>query len=235
MELYRCDLFLEDYLFFATTERGNVAETGPFVHNYALTYALDWAKSPWRNEEQKPSYRSELAQVGLRYLTPARLVQGAYLVNQYNTMSESYSLGKGQSIGYPSWGFIKCFRPGGHFQFYALSQTAQTFPLFIRLGKFMTKTRLKVTPATKIKYLDRPSQEYEKMTHPLLNWEDLAPDSRPSVYDILPGVLPSRLVDNAFFMEKPGPFLRVSFPNEAQPVELPLQMGYFGTNLCATW
>jgi hypothetical protein len=40
MHLYRCDLVLHDYLFFATTERGKVAETGPFVHNYALTYAL---------------------------------------------------------------------------------------------------------------------------------------------------------------------------------------------------
>ncbi len=29
MELYRCDLTLHDYLFFATTERGKVAETGP--------------------------------------------------------------------------------------------------------------------------------------------------------------------------------------------------------------
>ncbi len=105
MELYRCDITLHDYLFFATTERGKVAETGPFIHNYALTYALGWAISPWHNEEQKPHYREELASVGQRYVTPAKLVRGSYVVNQYNTMSESYSLGKAQSIGYPGLGF----------------------------------------------------------------------------------------------------------------------------------
>ncbi len=62
MELYRCDITLHDYLFFATTERGKVAETGPFIHNYALTYALGWAIAPWRNEVQKPHYREDLAQ-----------------------------------------------------------------------------------------------------------------------------------------------------------------------------
>ena len=107
MQLYRCDSTLHDYLFFATTERGKAAETGPFIHNYTLTYALGWASSPWRNDVQKPHYREELAQVGYRYVTPARLVRGSYVVSQYNTMTESYHLGKAQSIGYPDWGFIK--------------------------------------------------------------------------------------------------------------------------------
>jgi hypothetical protein len=33
MELYRCYITLQDYLFFATTERGKVAETGPFIRH----------------------------------------------------------------------------------------------------------------------------------------------------------------------------------------------------------
>src|SRR5204863_5239188 len=99
MEMYRCDILLHDYLFFATTERGKVAETGPFIHNYALTYALGWATSAWRNETQQPHYREELRAVGRRYVTPAKLLHGSTLVSQYNTLSESYSLGKGRSIG----------------------------------------------------------------------------------------------------------------------------------------
>src|SRR5438445_8489755 len=109
MEIYRCDITLHDYRFFATTERGKVAETGPFIHNYALTYALGWAISPWYHEEQKPLYREELSRVGKRYITPAQLIRGSSLVSQYNTLSESYSMNKGRSIGYPDWGFIKCF------------------------------------------------------------------------------------------------------------------------------
>src|SRR5947209_14620789 len=97
MQLYCCDITLHDYLFFATTERGKVAETGPFIHNYALTYALGWASSPWRNEIQKPHYHEELAQVGRRYVTPARLIQGSAIVSQYNTMSESYGLEIGRA------------------------------------------------------------------------------------------------------------------------------------------
>jgi CRISPR-associated protein Csc1 len=120
-QVYLCELVMHDYLFFATTERGKVAETGAFIHNYALTYALGWATSPYGNEEQKPNYRTELATVGSRYVTPARLLRGSYLLSQYNTMSENYHLSKGQSIGYPDWGFIKCFRPGATFRFFALS------------------------------------------------------------------------------------------------------------------
>ena len=75
-------------------------------------------------------------------MTPAKLVRGSYVLNQYNTMSESYSLGKTQSIGYPDWGFIKCFRPGTTFHFYVISAEEVHFPHYFRLGKFMAKTVL---------------------------------------------------------------------------------------------
>src|SRR5438105_4032661 len=154
MELYRCDLILHDYLFFATTERGKVAETGPFLHNYALTYALGWANAPWYNDPQQPHYRGELGQAGRRYVTPGKLRHGSTLLNQYNTLGESYSLGKGRSIGYPDWGFIKCFRPGTTFRCYVISADAVVLPRFVRLGKFMAKTRLLVTPAAALQTRD---------------------------------------------------------------------------------
>src|SRR5438128_3438987 len=188
MELYRCDIALHDYLFFATTERGKVAETGPFIHNYALTYALGWATSLWRNEEQRPHYREELARVGQRYVTPARLVRGSYVLSQYNTMSESYSLGKAQSIGYPDWGFIKCFRPGTIFRFYVLGAEEVQFPHFLRLGKFMAKTLLSTTAAHKIQQRREWPQEQEiargQGTQPLLNLYDLPGPARPVIYNI---------------------------------------------------
>jgi len=239
MELYRCDIVLHDYLFFATTERGKVAETGPFIHNYALTYALGWAISPWRNEEQKPHYREELAQVGPRYVTPAKLIRGSYIVNQYNTMSESYHLGKAQSIGYPDWGFIKCFRPGATFRFYVLSAEGVPFPHFLRLGKFMAKTELSATTAHTI----QQETEWPKKqpvakswgTQPLLNLNDLPPSARPVIYDIIATALPSPLVDNPVFNNVVGSYLFASFAHEEAAVQLPLQMGYYGENLCASW
>ena len=239
MDLYRCDITLHDYLFFATTERGKVAETGPFIHNYALTYALGWAVSPWRNEEQKPHYREELAQVGRRYVTPAKLVRGSYVVNQYNTMSESYHLGKAQSIGYPDWGFIKCFRPGATFRFYVLSAEEVLFPHFLRLGKFMAKTALTTTIAQKIHQEKESSEKQLDIrqggTQPLLNLNDLPPSARPVIYDIIATALPSPLVDNPVFTNVAGSYLIASFANAEAAVQLPLQMGYYGENLCASW
>jgi CRISPR-associated protein Csc1 len=239
MQVYRCDLILHDYLFFATTERGKVAETGPFLHNYALTYALGWAVSPWHNEVQKPRYREELAQVGKRYVTPASLVRGSYLTTQYNTMSESYSLSRGKSTGYPDWGFIKCFRPGARFRFYVLSAEAFRFPPYLRLGKFMAKAALFPTPATEIAQRSTPFTEQEtrqqRIVHPLLTWNDLPAFARPTIYDILTNSLPSRLIEHAVFTDMEGPYLAAVFADEKTTVQLPARMGYYGVNLCSSW
>lgn len=236
MEIYRCDLTLHDYLFFATTERGKVAETGPFIHNYALTYALGWALSPWHNEVQKPHYREELAQVGRRYVTPARVVRGSTIVSQYNTMSESYGLGKGRSIGYPDWGFVKCYRPGSIFRFYVVSAEVTRFPRYLRLGKFMAKASLSVTVG-QVKQQEQALNEQE-MSHSrveqlLLTWNDLPQTARPIIYDIIVNALPGRLIENALFSSVPGPYFIVTFGESV--TQLPARMGYYGENLCTSW
>jgi CRISPR-associated protein Csc1 len=238
MEIYQCDLTLYDYLFFATTERGKIAETGPFVHNYALTYALGWAVSPWRNDVQKPHYREELAHVGQRYVTPARLLRGSYLLSQYNTMSESYSLGKGRSIGYPDWGYIRCFRPGSIFRCYVISAEVVQFLHYLRLGKFMAKAAVQVTSAQQIaRYASFKTQTLKRknIVHPLLNWNDLVVSTRPIAFDIVVNALPSHLIDNPIFGDVDAAYALATFPNEDTPVQIPLRMGYFGVNICESW
>ncbi len=236
MELYRCDLTLHDYLFFATTERGKVAETGPFVHNYALTYALGWAASSWHNAIQKPHYREDLAQVGRKYITPARLLHGSYLLNQYNTLSESYNLNKVQSVGYPDWGYIKCFRPGTLFRSYVVSAEVVYFPHYLRLGKFMAKTSVKITPAQNLHlHLAPEKRAPQRSTYPLLNWDDLAVSDRPVAFDIIVNVLPGHLIDNPVFDDTQHAYLTATFTDEDVSVHIPLNMGYYGENLCASW
>ena len=46
MHIYHCRLMLHEPLFFATREVGRLYETGRFLHNYALTYALRQASAP---------------------------------------------------------------------------------------------------------------------------------------------------------------------------------------------
>ena len=249
MHLYRCDLILHDYLFFATTERGKIAETGSFVHNYALTYALGWARSPWRSEQQEPHYPEELAaawQAEAAYVTPATLLRGSYVINQYNTMPETYQLGKGQSIGYPDWGFVKCLRPAAHLRFYVVSRDLKTFPRYIRLGKFIAKTELQ-----------RPkhARQIERATgdciaNVLLAWDDLS--IKPTVFDLMANALPTRLINHAHFARVP--YLRAHFSDD-DLVTLPLITGYLSaadkkafkchkckdalkfleTSLCSSW
>src|SRR5216110_547975 len=237
MKLYRCNLTLQDYLFFATTERGKVAETGPFIHNYALTYAMGWAVSPWLNEVQKPNYREELAKVGKRYITPAKLVRGSTVVSQYNTMSESFGIGKKeQSIGYPDWGFIKCFRPGTVFRCYAISAEEIQFPSYVRLGKFMAKTKLDITVAQETQWLMKSNSDQKvNRDHPLLTWDDLAKTARPVVFDIVVNALPGKLIANSVFDNVPGSYLLSTFAEGEAPTQVPLDMGYYGENVCASW
>lgn len=238
--LYRLDITMHDYLLFATTERGRVAETGPFVHNYALTYAFGWARSPWHHEGHKPHYQQELARVGKRYITPARLLRGSTVVTQYNTMHERYYLEPAQkSVGYPDWGFIKCYRPGSLFRGYVVSAAAQSFPRFIRLGKFLAKAAVQVTEATSLTRQETvlTGQRDQRLIAPgpLLNWDDLASPSRPVIYDLVSRALPTSLIDNPVFEGIPGPYLLAKFADEQRELVLPLQMGYYGGNLCASW
>jgi CRISPR-associated protein Csc1 len=214
--IYRCDLTLHDYLFFASTERGKVAETSPFVHNYALTYALGWAPVVWYNGQQKARYREELSPIRSHYITPAKLVQGATAVMQYNTLSEQLKFEKQRSVGYPDWGFIKCFRPNALFRAYIIASETEMFPRYIRLGKFMTKTKVHVVAATKVVQ----KQGSFKVTH-LLNWSDL--QKKPVAFNVQVGSLPTRLISQASYEE--GFFLQATFSQD-EVVNLPLDMGY---------
>ncbi len=214
--IYRCDLTLHDYLFFASTERGKVAETGPFVHNYALTYALGWTQVVWYNGVQKARYHTDLGPIQGRYITPARLVQGAGVIMQYNTLGEKLRTNKPQSIGYPDWGFIKCFKPGTLFRAYVMFHEQETLPRYIRLGKFMAKTRLDVVAAKHVEQRQGACKVSQ-----MLNWSDLR--EKPISFNVRATSLPSRLISQASFEDIA--FLHMTF-SDGEEVNLPLEMGY---------
>jgi CRISPR-associated protein Csc1 len=135
---------------------------------------------------------------------------------QYNTLSEQLKFEKQRSIGYPDWGFIKCFNPGTLFQAYVIAAGPETFPRYIRLGKFMAKTEIKVVEAQSV------SAKNEEFTVPhLLNWSDLR--KKPIVFNVQVMSLPSRLINQAVF--EVGKFLEAKFAKD-DVIRLPLEMGY---------
>ena len=232
MDIYRGKLELLDYLFFATVERGKVYETGMFVHNYALTYALGLVKAEsytYSNLQQQPLYQDELTPLnGIVYLTPAAPIKDvSHRLVQWNTLPEGYAFpGKPPSIGYPDWGFVRVLRPQGEFKFYLILHESNNInphldnllagrPLRVRLGKFNGKAKITLTKADKI---TEKTGEFRSNT--LLNWRDISAD--PWVCDVITASLPTRLINHSHFVE--GRFYEAEFDDGA--ICLPQDMQY---------
>lgn len=233
MDIYRGRLELLDYVFFATVERGKVYETGAFIHNYALAYALRLASAPYGHTVQEPHYEEELRPLNEQglYLTPAEPLSVGHRRVQFNTIAEGYGFpGKKPSLGYPDWGFVRMLRPESMFQFYVIlanpnaSRISPTLalavsgrPAYIRLGKFPGKARVSLRKAETTE-----AKQGDFIAKALLNWRDLA--SEPDVPgDIYATALPTRLIANAQFRQTD---YYVSRFGEKDEVRLPLNMRF---------
>lgn len=241
-EVYRGSLCLKDYLFFATTERGKVYETGEFVHNYALAYAFKLAAGPYSHEIHEPHYKDELQPLNDRslYITPAKLLSSpTFRLNQFNTLKEGYGFGKkDRSIGYPDWGYLRLIPPEAEFVFYVLCPDKSCFAegkseeetiwfrffallghgkFYVRLGKFMSKALVRITPAIETK-LEEGKPFFSEA---LLNWRDV--HYQPLFFDMIGNALPTKLLFNAHFQG--GKSIKAIFA-ENQEVVLPAEMSF---------
>lgn len=226
MHLWQCDLTLHDYFYFATTQRGYVSETGQFIHNYSLTYALGWAKSEWHTGRQEPQYAQQLGKVKGIYVTPASLLTGSYVLMSYRAEIESYALSTTPDSKSTNHGVVRCFRPGSVFRFCVLAKVyLDKIPPLVRLGRFMAKAVI-----TKQHPIELEIAEGDYVASLLLNWGDMA--VKPSLCDVILCALPGRLIENARFTGTR--YLRAEFPH-GEEVKLPLEMGYFQKELCYSW
>ncbi len=187
-------------MFFASMEKGKVAETAPLLHNYALAYALGWASSPYYHERQIPQYREHLQALNTQgiYIYPAIPLEVSHRLMQYNTIDETFVLKKEKNIGYPNWGYIKCIRPGARFRTYILSHDELNLPRQIRLGKWMSAASLHPK-----KVSIQPSQS--KSSSHALNVQDLK--ELPSYFSALYNLLPTRLVQEVGWNEPVAGYL----------------------------
>lgn len=238
MDIYRGRLELLDHVFFATMERGKVYETGAFIHNYAMAYALRLASAPYSHLIQEPHYEEELNPLNEQglYITPAEPLSIGHRRVQFNTIAEGYGFaGKERSLGYPDWGFIRVLRPECVFEFYvvitdlAASCISPTLALalsgcaaHLRLGKFLGKAKIVLHRAETIEI-----KQGDFTANALLNWRDLAVD--PSVPgDIYAAALPTRLIANARFRQSS---YRVARFGEQDEVRLPIDMRFVARSM----
>ena len=166
MFVYRLELTLWEKVFFASREIDELFQTEPVLGNYALTYALGLAVSPYRlsEREDRPYYREDLSALNERgiYVTPGTpLGAPALEVERFNGMVESYwykmannavvsdlavrlDNARAPVTNFPQKGRLRMLSRGNRFYCYVFAREALTIPRYIRLGKFLGKTRVEV-------------------------------------------------------------------------------------------
>jgi len=193
MRLYLCRLTFHENLFYATREMGRLYETGRYLHNYALTYALGLAVAPYFHRRQIPRYEKELTPLNQRriYVTPARGVDVRYELVTFKCADNAYHLemaAKRRNI--PSFGRAKEIAVGSRFEFAVVSQEPISLPRWVRMGLWRSKARLERLGEGEVETLPLSERVASLPLNPL----DVAGELR--VYDLI-SMPPSSLVENA--------------------------------------
>lgn len=193
MRVYLCRLTFHENLFYATREMGRLYETGRYLHNYALTYALGLAVAPYFHRRQIPRYEEELTPLNERgiYVTPARGVDVSYELVTFKHADTAYHqemVAKRQNI--PSYGRAKEIAVGSLFEFAVVSQVPLFLPRWVRMGLWRSKARLECLGESDAEVIETSKQVSSLPLNPLDVTGDLC------VYDLI-SMPPSSLVENA--------------------------------------
>ena len=194
MRVYLGRLTLHENLYFATREIGRLYETGRYLHNYALTFALGLANAPYFNAEQKPSYAEHLSPLNERgiYVTPARGVAIDYMLSTFKYANNAYHVEMTQgSRNTPSFGRAKEIAVGSVFEFAVLSEREMLkLPRWIRLGLWRSKAEIAWTK------VEDAAQKLTAMLRSSLPLNPLDVSSAMRSFDLI-SMPPSSLVDHA--------------------------------------
>jgi CRISPR-associated protein Csc1 len=215
MFVYRLELTLHEKVFFASREIDELFQTEPVLGNYALTYALGLAMTPYRlsEREDRPYYREDfsvLNDTGI-YVTPGTPLDAPTLeVERFNGMVESYWYkmannavvsdlavrldgARAPVTNFPQKGRLRMLSRGNRFACYVFAREALTLPRYIRLGKFLGKTRVTVTH----EWRDPPANMARAVrVDAFLNPLDLSVETELGYYDFF-NLPPVPLIRNA--------------------------------------
>jgi CRISPR-associated protein Csc1 len=213
MNIYECQITLHENTFFSSREVNNFYQTEALIGNYALSYAFRFVNAPYN--ATKVMYREHLSTLNAKglYVTPAKVLDKAsFAISQFNATSETYwsrveqnaittdvnakigKANKARAANLPQIGFLKMLGIGSNFRCYVLSQEELNLPNYIRLGKFMSKAKVKVVHH----WSDIRQSEHEHTftSHTLLNPVDLSPETSLGIYDLY-SIHPVPLIDHA--------------------------------------
>lgn len=218
MRLTLCRLTFHENLFYATREAGRLYETGRYLHNYALTYALGLVSAPYHQPQQIPAYAEELSALNEQgiYVTPARGVDVRYQLVTFKFADNAYHVKMEQSSrNLPTFGRAKEIAVGSVFEFGVLHSRPLLLPRWIRMGLWRSKGMLEVIGEAELK----PIAERERIASLPLNPLDVPGDFR--LYDLI-SMPPSSLAENAVIRTE---WLKAEIPGR-DPLFLPAHMRY---------
>ncbi len=154
MIIAKYELTLHDHLFYATREMGRLYETGQYLHNYGLTYALGLVKTPYFHPNQIPRYEMQLKPLNQQgiYVTPAKPIQYDFVFHIFKRANAAYYSYQPQTtVNMPIYGRAKELAVGSVFEFFVLSRKRLDLPHWIRLGKWMSKAEAKIIKQEEVK------------------------------------------------------------------------------------
>ncbi|MDJ0716209.1 MAG: type I-D CRISPR-associated protein Cas5/Csc1 [Prochloraceae cyanobacterium] len=218
------ELWCAEPVFFASRELSDTYYTEGVIGNYALAYALGWARSPYRLRGKatgKPTYISDLTPLaGDCYILPAWSAKGkvSYRFERFNGLSDSYwfamtnnrvatarqdlplkRTGKKPNTyrpsNFPQTGRLRLIERGN--RFHTLVFGERELPEYIRVGKFMSKVR--VTILDEFNLVTMPVSNYESKV--LLNSADLTKETNLLSFDLI-AIPPVSLLRNLRFQGK---------------------------------
>lgn len=217
LSLYR--LTFHENLFYATREVGRLYETGRYLHNYALTYALGLASAPYFQAQQVPAYAEELGALNQQgiYVTPARGVDVRYQMVTFKFADNAYRVKmEPNSRNIPSFGRAKEIAVGSVFEFAILHPAQLKTPKWVRMGLWRSKAQVEVIGEAEAKPVSSGNEQVASLP---LNPLDVKGDFK--IYDLI-SMPPSSLADGARIETE---WIKAEIPSR-NPVYLPAHLRY---------
>ena len=215
------ELWCAEPIFFASRELSDTYYTEGAIGNYALAYALGWARSPYRltgKDTGRPKYLEDLTPLSSQcYILPAWPVAGnaSFRFERFNGLSDSYwyamtnnrvataredlplkRTGKKPNTfrpsNFPQTGRLRVIERGNRFQTLVLGD--RTLPEYIRVGKFMSKVRVDLVQQLPVTYLAEGTHQCQAY----LNAADLPSNLNLLSFDLI-SMPPASLLKNLQF------------------------------------
>ncbi|MCC3407542.1 MAG: type I-D CRISPR-associated protein Cas5/Csc1 [Microcoleus sp. PH2017_10_PVI_O_A] len=215
------ELWCAEPVFFASRELSDTYYTESAIGNYALAYALGWARSPYRLTGQdtgRPRYIEDLTPLsGHSYILPAWPANGTVSLRfeRFNALSDSYwyamtnnrvataredvplsRSGKKPSTyrpsNFPQTGRLRMIERGNRFQTLVFGD--RELPEYIRVGKFTSKVRVEIIK--KFDVVQLPRGDYRCNTY--LSAADLPANIELLAFDLI-SMPPASLLKNLSF------------------------------------